>query len=587
MQHPCLASFGTLAAACALWTLTAAAQAQPVARSSAPAPAASATSPTTSSGTVTRHRITTGDTLEQLSRHYLGDATLWQQVQSHNQIRSPLRLKPGAILEIPSSLLRLSTASVDFLQGRVSVLPPPSRSGSAGAPATETALQPGQQLPEGSRLRVAPDSFVSVRLADGSLLKVQADSEVLLQQLRRKGRTGSLQSMVQLQSGAVEASVPPNTIRPAALEIRTGTATSSVRGTEFGVYVTADGSTATAVQQGAVQVAAVQDAGAQTRVTKGHGAAVSPNGRLHQSTLLPAVPAEQLPTLAEDAQFLDLPLPAPAAGTGYVVQVSQDAAGKQVLRNGRFASGKARLAAVPDGAYYLRVQAVDAHGIPGLPAQTALKVKAHPVPPLYQTAPQAVLPTDGVDLQCTPVHGVAAYRIQIASADQDFRTPLRDEVIRDSCALQGAQLATGNYQWRTASIRMLDNGQPDQGPFAAPQAFRAAQRPAQMDPASLDWQTSGGVPTMHWQGEPGQSWRVVVGLTPEADAPVLDTRVDQPQWQASQLSPGKYFLRLQTRDPSGLESTLSAAREFTVLPWVRDAYGIPIRSGTGHEVISP
>lgn len=558
----------TLAAAAALVSLGSAAQ------------TASLTGPTNT----TRHRINTGDTLEQLARHYLGDATLWPQLQQYNRLGSPYRLQPGSVLEIPHQLLRMSTASVAYIQGHASWLPPPSHSGSAG----ESALTPGQQLPEGSRVRVAPDAFVSVRLADGSMLKVQADSEVLLQQLRRKGRTGSLRSVVDLQSGAVEASVPPNKAQPAALDVRTGTASSSVRGTQFGVYRAADGSTATAVQQGAVQVASTQNPETSARVPKGQGAAVGADGQLHQAALLPALSAEQLPQLAEDAQWLDLPLPAPdaTAAAGYVVQVSQDAAGQQVLRNGRFASGKARFAAVPDGAYFVQVRAVDGHGIPGLPAEGPLKVKAHPVPPLYQTAPAAVLPTDGVDLRCTPVHGVSAYRIQIAAAGQDFSAPLQDQVVRDGCALQTAQLATGDYRWRTASIRTLESGQSDQGPFAAPQDFRAAARPPVPDAAALAWNTAGGVPSMHWQGEPGQSWRIVVAQTPEAEQPLLDTRVSQPEWQASDLGPGRYYLRIQTRDPSGLESALSAARQFTVLPWVRDGHGQSIRGGMGQDVIT-
>lgn len=548
------------------------------------APASHAQAQASGAGTppVTRHRILTGDTLEQLARHYLGDAGLWPQLQRHNQVGSPYRLQPGAVLEIPHHLLRMATASVDFLQGSVTVLPPPSRSGSAG----ESPLTPGQPLPEGSRLRVAPDAFVSVRLADGSLLKVQADSEVLLQQLRRKGRTGSLQSVVDLHSGAIEAAVPANKANPAALDVRTATATSSVRGTQFGVYRAADGSTATAVQQGAVQVASLQNPGASARVTPGQGAAVANNGQLHQAALLPALPTEQLPLRAEDAQWLDLPLPAPTDGAGYVVQVSQDAAGREVVRNGRFQTGKARFPAVPDGAYFLRVQAVDGHGIPGQPAQGPLTVKAHPVPPLYRTAPAAVLPTDGADLRCTPVHGVARYRIQIAAAGQDFSAPVHDQVVQDGCVLHLAQLAGGDYRWRTASIRTLDNGLSDQGPFAAPQDFRAAARPAVPDAAALSWNTAGGVPAMHWQGEPGQTWRIVVARTPEAEQPVLDTRVDQPQWQATDLGPGQYYLRLQTRDPSGLESALSAARQFSVLPWVRDGFGTPLRSGSGQDVVT-
>ena len=558
------------AAACSLLVLASSVQAQ----SSNP----SATS-------VARHRISTGETLEQLARHYLGDASLWPALQQHNQLGSPYRLQPGTVLEIPANLMRMATASVDFLQGRVTVLPPPSRSGSAG----ETALTPGQQVPEGSRVRVAPDAFVSIRLADGSLLKVQADSDVLLQQLRRKGRAGSLQSVVEVERGAMEATVPPRKTQPPALEVRTGIASSSVRGTQFGVYRAATGDTATAVLEGAVQVQA-HHAAASARITPGHGAAVGTDGQLQQTTLLPAVKAEQLPPLVEDAQWLDLPLPPLADAAGYLVQVSSDATGREILRNGRVSAQegatKARFAALPDGPYFLQVRAIDRYGIPGLPASAPLKVKAHPEPPLYQTVPAAVLPTDAVDLQCNPVHGVSAYRIQVVAAEQDFAAPLRDGVVRDRCALQAGALPAGDYRWRTASIRMLDNGQADQGPFAPPQAFRAAPPPPVPDAASLAWNTAGGVPAMHWQGEPGQSWRIVVAHTPDADQPLLDTRVEQPAWQATDLGPGNYYLRLQTRDASGLESPLSAARPFTILPWVRDGFGTPLRSGTGLDVIT-
>jgi hypothetical protein len=62
--------------------------------------------------------------------------------------------------------------------------------------------------------------------------------------------------------------------------------------------------------------------------------------------------------------------------------------------------------------------------------------------------------------------------------------------------------------------------------------------------------------------------------------------VDQPQWQATELGTGRYYLRLQARDASGLESTLSAAREFTLRPWVRDGSGRALRSGSGLDVIA-
>ena len=77
--------------------------------------------------------------------------------------------------------MRAATASVDYVQGSAHV----SRSGAA-APLTL-----GAPLHEGDRIQLDPDAFVSVRLADGSLVRVQANSQVQLNQLRRRFRAGS------------------------------------------------------------------------------------------------------------------------------------------------------------------------------------------------------------------------------------------------------------------------------------------------------------------------------------------------------------------------------------------------------------
>ena len=66
---------------------------------------------------VIANRIVTGDTLTQIAQRYLGDATLWQALQSHNKVGSPYRLQPGSMLEVPMWLMRKATASVDFVQG--------------------------------------------------------------------------------------------------------------------------------------------------------------------------------------------------------------------------------------------------------------------------------------------------------------------------------------------------------------------------------------------------------------------------------------------------------------------------------------
>lgn len=214
--------------------------------------------PAASGGDMLAHRVATGDTLEQLASRYLGDARQWTQLQQHNGVTNPYRLRPGSVLEIPVRLLRAAVASVEFVQGdarSTRALDHLADTQSGSAEEAGQVLRKGQTLQEGDRLQLAPDAFVAVRLADGSLVRVQSQSDVLLRQMRRKGRAGSLQSVIDLREGSVEASVPPeqgNAQR--RFEVRTPAASTSVRGTRFLVQTDAAGRTAAAVDEGTVAV---------------------------------------------------------------------------------------------------------------------------------------------------------------------------------------------------------------------------------------------------------------------------------------------------------------------------------------------
>ncbi|MDA1587938.1 FecR domain-containing protein, partial [Bacillus cereus group sp. TH230-1LC] len=162
------------------------------------------------------------------------------------------------------------------------------------------------------------------------------------------------------------------------LEIRTPVAATSVRGTRFNVQVTEQGSSS-AVDQGRVALQGSTDR-ASTVLPPGFGAAVDASGRASPPVpRLPAIATDRLSSTVTDAQWLALALPAVAQASAYQVQVSRDSAAEQVLRNGRFATPQVRFASLPDGDYWLHVQAQDALGISGHRAQAPLRVKAHPV----------------------------------------------------------------------------------------------------------------------------------------------------------------------------------------------------------------
>lgn len=534
------------------------------------------------------HQVRIGDTLERLAQQYLGDAQLWPALQSHNQVANPYRLKPGSTLEIPLRLLPSASASVHYIYGPAAV----QRQGQT------LSAKAAMQLQEGDRLQVSPDAFVTVTLADGSQVHVAANSQLQLQQLRRRGRTGSAQSVLEVQQGTVEVQVPAPADPQRRLEVITPVAATSVRGTHFDVHLSGNGHTSAAVQRGLVAVQSLEHAEQATPTAllpAQMGIAIDASGHAGAPTaLLAAADTTQVPPLHEDAQWLTLPLPAVAGAQAWRVTVARDAQGREVLRNAAVpapegTAAQARFAAVPDGNYFVHLRAVDAQGIAGLPAQVPVRVKAHPVPPLAHTMPNALLVEGEAQLDCTPVSGVARYRHQIAAlpaadaplAASAFEQPLLDSYSDGVCQLPITSLPAGNYAWRMASVRM--DAAPDQGPFAKGQKFRIAPRPAVLAAEALQVQTHNGVSTIHWPSEPGQRFHLQVFADAQStQPPALDTWVDQPQWTAQGVPPGQWHLRIQVQDPSGLLSAFSPPRSVSVLPLVSDGFGGTV--GTGSDL---
>ena len=537
--------------------------------------------PASPTGDVLQHKVSAGDTLEQLAARYLGDHSRWTALQSHNHVPDPLRLRPGSVLEIPTRLLRAASASVEYVQGDVRSTRSLNHLADS-APAGNQAVQKGQLLQEGDSLKVPANGFVSVRLADGSLVRVQSESDVELRQMRRKGRAGSLQSVLDLREGGVEASVTKQAQSERRFEVRTPAASTSVRGTQFLVLTDAAGQTAAAVDEGSVAVQAGQPS---ALLKPGQGLAVSASGQLGKpAAMLGAPDIAAWPALAEDANWVSLPLPAMPGAVRYQVQLAKDKEFTQIVRGGMFTQSPARLTGVEDGNYIAAIRAIDANGIPGTRSLQALRVKAHPVPPHYELPePDATVGLGQRGLQCTKVTEASAYRIQVANAAGNFAQPLLDAGDLKDCTLPAdalAKLPVGEYQWRVASIRTLSNGQLDAGPFAAPQKLKLAHAPKSPD-LQLDGSAGEGSRNIRWAGEEGQRYRIVVASEPGFATPVVDTWITQPQWGTQDLPVGAYYLQMQVEDSNGLRSNFTPARQFQTGNWVTTSDGQSLSSGDG------
>jgi len=570
----------SLAAALLCLAASTAFSAQPVATPAAP-----------QQGDEIAHAVKEGDTLEGLARSYLANPRQWPLLQARNKVADPKRLQPGSLIFIPVRLQPSESATVQFVQGEVTA--------QARGSGTTAPIATGSKLEEGTELKVGPESFVAVQLADGTVVRVQAQSELQLRQLRRRGRAGSVQSVLEMHKGGVESTVPPSAEPLRRMEIRTPLAVTSVRGTQFSVALADSGQTTASVEHGSVAVQSRRDTDSEpgaalkaptALLAPGQGLAVATDGTVGAPRpLLPAPDTSGMPTTLGDAGLLAIDLPMASGATRYVAQVAQDPAFTQVLRHGSFPDGRLRWKALDDGRYYLAVRALDDAGIAGLPAVQPFTVKTSPVAPLYQhPAPGAVVPSGAAELRCTEVPGVRWYRVQVA-ADAQFTQPLRDEQRLTECRLPLGALPAGSYFWRIASLLALPDGQADQGPFAPPQPFTVADRPTALSLQAL--QAEDGDPTvrLHWPAQAGQRFRLQRTVAADLDFAKVaeDTVLDAPTWTASNLAAGEYLVRIQVLDASGLESDFSPPRKIRVGTGIRTGAGLPVSTSSGTPVGRP
>jgi hypothetical protein len=388
------------------------------------------------------HTVQPGDTLEGLAGYYLSAPRQWPLLQKHNAVTDPRRLRPGSVLHIPTHLLPSAPAQVDFVEGDVRIA-----AKAAGAPAATAPLQPGSPLPEGTRLEVGAEGFITVRLADGSVVRVPAQSDVQLQQMRRTGRTGQVRSVIELHHGSLDAQVPTSTNAARRFEVRTPRAATSVRGTRFGVLLASDGRSSTSVLEGSVAVQPLATPTAShTLLTPGQGMAVAADGTLGPIRhLLPAPDLSALPSTIGEAGTITLVLgPQSTSAVSYQVQIARDETLSQVLRNGTFTADAIRLQGLPDGQYVLAVRALDGAGLAGPFARRALTVKTQPVAPLYQSPlPGATVASSGASLHCTEVPGIGRFHLQV-SRRADFAELVQNAPDQSSCQLPTAhQRPTG------------------------------------------------------------------------------------------------------------------------------------------------
>lgn len=528
------------------------------------------------------HVVQAGDTLYGLAERYLDDPTQWPLLQSLNQVRNPLRLMPGRTLVIPAHLMRAPAAAAEVLHvaGRASV----SEAGAGPAP-----LAAGQRLEEGARIEIGDGGFVSLRLADGSEVRLSTGTTLRLRELRHEPASGRAQSSLELQRGRVDATVPA--LRPGTrsrFDVRTPLAVGGVRGTTFGVSAGQQGEFIGDVREGSIQVwpLATPPGRDATLVQAGEGARVGTgDAGVQVSRLLAAPDLSGVPTVQEDIAWIELPLPAQPGATAWQVRIASDDEQRYVWRNAVFTQPVARFESLDDGDYRLAVRSIDAHGVPGSEAVRDLRVNARPQAPLLLEPRQdSRVPAPDVELRCTERPDIEGYRFELAR-DAAFADLAASADGVAACRYLASGLPPGSYHWRVAAIARDAQGRRDQGPFSRPMAFAVVPLPPAPGPLGMRSDDPDTL-SLQWGASPGGPWRHRIQIAGEAgfERPLDDRELAQPAYARPMPPPGSYQVRVRQIDADGLQGPWSDVQRLEVQGRVSTSDGRPLTSSEGQPV---
>ena len=394
------------------------------------------------------YKVTKGDTLIGLSAKLLKTPADWPEVARHNKLRNPNRIMPGMELRVPLALLNsaLVPVTVTHVQGDVKA--------TAGANAAPSVLALGATLAEGATVVTGKDGYATLKLQDGSTVRVQSSTEVQVERQRTYPEVGILESLMKVISGRVTSLVEkfkPEEKKQTRHGVNTPLANLAVRGTEFRVTMDPQSNnTRGEVLAGAVAVAADGAASGAKRLDAGFGGVVDSNKSVSDPIALLAAPDVTKLAKLQERPLLRFPLPAVSGANGYRGQVARDEAFNLVIAEIVSASPELRVADIADGGYFFRVRAVDARGLEGRDATHAFTLKARPEPPLVSVPPpKGKVRAAEVEFKWAENIEAATYHLQVAK-DAAFKSiTFEDKTIKGQQAV--AKLAVGDYFWRAAA----------------------------------------------------------------------------------------------------------------------------------------
>ncbi len=403
------------------------------------------------------YTVKPGDTLLGLSGLYFANTPTPQasiaSVQRANGIGNADRIRTGMQLKIPRSVLRFTETQGQLLGWRGDV-----RIWSGGS---QMAPQKSQSIRETMIIETGTESSATIALTNGSRISIPSQSRVLIVHMREYVLGKSIDYDVSVLKGRLETSAAKLTNPDSRYRVRTPTAVTAVRGTEFRVKFSGDdttaGRSATEVSDGDVGVAIAQKPDPEA-LKKGEAVAIASDGGVKRGILIDPptlAPASRLQTAA-DIRFT---VAGPAGAERYRGQLSRDVGGIDAVGETASDAPALTFADIDDGVYFLRLTAENADGFEGF-ARTYRIIRAK------TGLTSTILRNDdgSIKFAWIPVgNGAIAdknvrYRFQLRNK-QTGSPPLIDRTGMQDTVLSVAALPAGTWVWRVGISRVID-GEP-------------------------------------------------------------------------------------------------------------------------------
>lgn len=370
------------------------------------------------------YTVQPGDSAWTVTARYLHDQRYWQPLRRSNRLQGN-RLLPGQVLRIPLPWLRVTTqeARLSALQGEVML-----NSGSGWTIArANTVLTPGTWL------RTPADGNATLLVQDGTRVLVRPSSELRLMGLDRvqlgawmasgaATTSTSAPVRIELLRGGLENAVRPQT-GTHRFEVHTPSAVTTVRGTEFRISADDTGSRAE-VLQGAV---GFHNPHGQVELPAAMGSrAVRHTPPTAAVPLLHAPEVAAIPDRLSPEQARTHRTPAIVGAAAYRVQWFSGDTPTRLLHESVSDAPVLSFPDHPDGAYRVRLRAIDTLGLEGLSAEHPLVVTTPPPPPPRPPWLQITRQGQRLELAWGPADPKASAQVQIA-LDATFTAVVLDE----------------------------------------------------------------------------------------------------------------------------------------------------------------